>query len=61
MARLLPSKTYARIEVDLQLPNLIEVQLDSFKRLKEEGLTDLFQELSPIEVIQQGDEAVFPE
>ncbi|OGO27453.1 MAG: DNA-directed RNA polymerase subunit beta [Chloroflexi bacterium RBG_16_54_18] len=60
MARLLPSKSYARIEVDLQLPNLIEVQLDSFRRLKEEGLTDLFQELSPIESYNKGMKLYFP-
>ena len=49
MSSVLPSKSYARIEVTLPLPNLIEVQLDSFKRLKDEGLSDLFHEISPIE------------
>ena len=44
MASALPRKNYARIQVDLGLPNLIEVQLDSFERLKREGLGDLFHE-----------------
>ena len=40
MASSLPQKSYARIPVKLDLPNLIEVQLDSFERLKKEGLGD---------------------
>ena len=51
MASSLPAKTYAQIPVKLDLPNLIEVQLDSFERLKREGLGDLFHEISPIERI----------
>ena len=47
MASNLPSKSYARINIDLELPDLIEVQLESFKRLKTEGLADLFHEISP--------------
>jgi len=38
MASSLPQKNYARIPVNLGLPNLIEVQLDSFERLKRKGL-----------------------
>ena len=60
MASALPSKTYARIAVKLPLPNLIEVQLESFKRLKEEGLMDLFHELSPIESYNKGMKLFFP-
>ena len=48
MASSLPRKSYARIPVNLDLPNLIEIQLDSFERLKKEGLGDLFHEISPI-------------
>ncbi|NLI44463.1 MAG: DNA-directed RNA polymerase subunit beta [Chloroflexi bacterium] len=44
----MPPKTYARIPVGLELPQLIQVQLDSFKRLKDEGLKSLFNEISPI-------------
>ena len=43
MSSTLPKKSYARIPVNINLPNLIEVQLDSFERLKREGLGDLFQ------------------
>ncbi|OGO26828.1 MAG: DNA-directed RNA polymerase subunit beta [Chloroflexi bacterium RBG_16_52_11] len=60
MASVLPSKSYARIEVKLSLPDLIEVQLDSFHRLKEEGLADLFHELSPIESYNKGMKLFFP-
>lgn len=56
----LPTKTYARIRVKLPLPNLIEVQLDSFIRLKNEGLADLFNELSPIESYNKGMKLYFP-
>ncbi len=56
----LPRKTYARIPVNLGLPNLIEVQLDSFKRLKKEGLSDLFHEISPIESYNKGMKLYFP-
>ena len=49
MTDLMPPKTYARIPVGLELPQLIQVQLESFKRLKDEGLGSLFNEVSPIE------------
>lgn len=60
MASLLANKTYARIPVIFDLPDLIEVQLDSFKRLKEEGLGDLFHEISPIESYNKGMKLYFP-
>ncbi|MFA5876699.1 MAG: DNA-directed RNA polymerase subunit beta, partial [Candidatus Margulisiibacteriota bacterium] len=60
MASVLPEKNYARIPVTLNLPNLIEVQLDSFKRLKAEGLGDLFHEISPIESYNKGMKLFFP-
>ena len=60
MASATPSKTYARIDVNLELPDLIEVQLDSFRRLKEEGLADLFHEVSPIESYNKGMKLYFP-
>jgi len=60
MATNLPSKSYARINVKLSLPDLIEVQLDSFERLKKEGLRDLFHELSPIESYNKGMKLSFP-
>ncbi len=60
MATALPSKSYARIDVKLPLPDLIEVQIESFKRLKAEGLADLFHELSPIESYNKGMKLFFP-
>ncbi len=60
MASALPSKSYARIDVKLSLPDLIEVQIDSFERLKKEGLADLFHELSPIESYNKGMKLYFP-
>ncbi|MDO9130464.1 MAG: DNA-directed RNA polymerase subunit beta, partial [Anaerolineales bacterium] len=60
MASVLPRKNYARIPVSLDLPNLIEVQLDSFVRLKKEGLGDLFHEISPIESYNKGMKLYFP-
>lgn len=60
MAYTLPIKSYARINVSLPLPDLIEVQIDSFQRLKREGLGDLFNELSPIESYNKGMKLYFP-
>ncbi len=60
MASSLPQKNYARIPFTLDLPNLIEVQLDSFERLKKEGLGDLFHEISPIESYNKGMKLYFP-
>jgi DNA-directed RNA polymerase subunit beta len=54
------TKSYARIDVSLELPDLIEVQLESFKRLKKEGLADLFHEISPIESYNKGMRLYFP-
>jgi len=41
-------KSYARIPDVLELPQLIEVQLQSFEVFKAEGLMELFEEISPI-------------
>ncbi|MBK9927806.1 MAG: DNA-directed RNA polymerase subunit beta [Anaerolineales bacterium] len=60
MSSTLPKKSYARIPVNINLPNLIEVQLDSFERLKREGLGDLFHEVSPIESYNKGMKLYFP-
>ncbi|MBT7073523.1 MAG: DNA-directed RNA polymerase subunit beta, partial [Anaerolineae bacterium] len=60
MASSLPKKSYARIPVTLDLPNLIEVQIESFKRLKEEGIESLFREISPIESYNQKMQLYFP-
>ncbi len=60
MPSALPVKSYARIPVVFDLPDLIEVQLDSFRRLKSEGLADLFNEISPIESYNKGMKLYFP-
>ena len=41
-------KSYAKLPQVLELPNLILVQIESFEWFKEEGLRELFQEISPI-------------
>ena len=60
MASALPKKSYARIPVTLDLPNLIEVQIESFKRLKKDGLESLFREISPIESYNKKMQLYFP-
>ena len=41
-------KSYARLPEILAVPNLIKVQLDSFRWFQEEGLKQLLEEISPI-------------
>jgi len=60
MSEVLPTKSYARINLELSLPDLIEVQLRSFDRLKSDGLADLFHEISPIESYNKGMKLYFP-
>ena len=60
MASVLEKKSYARIPVIYNLPNLIEAQLDSFNRLKSDTLIDLFSEISPIESYNKGMKLYFP-
>ena len=43
------TKNYARTHNSMPLPSLIQVQLDSFERFRNEGLAELFDEISPIE------------
>ncbi len=42
-------RSYGKIESVLDVPNLIQVQIDSFDWFKTEGLGELFEEISPIE------------
>ena len=42
-------RSYARIPSVLEVPNLIQVQLDSFDWFKNDGLKELLEEVSPIE------------
>ena len=41
-------KRYARIPEVLPVPNLIELQLESFRWFIDKGLRELFDEISPI-------------
>ena len=40
-------RNYSRVQTNVELPNLIEVQTGSFQWLIAKGLNDLFQEISP--------------
>ena len=42
-------KSYARIAHILDLPNLIHIQVDSYRWFQREGLRELFDEISPIQ------------
>ena len=41
--------SFARIPDIRTMPGLIQIQLDSFEWFKQEGLRELFEEISPIE------------
>ncbi len=43
-----PRKSYARVRTPMSLPNLIQLQKDSFRWFQTEGLKELFEEVSPI-------------
>ncbi len=60
MAEKLAAKSYARIPDIYALPNLIEVQLNSFNWFIEEGLRELFDEVSPIESFNGALKLYFP-
>jgi DNA-directed RNA polymerase subunit beta len=53
-------KSYARISEVLELPDLIQVQLQSYSWFQEEGLRDLFDEISPIQSFNGNLELHFP-
>src|SRR5690625_7981319 len=42
-------RSYARIHEVLELPNLIEIQTASYNWFLEEGLKEMFKDISPIE------------
>jgi DNA-directed RNA polymerase subunit beta len=46
---IIPSKTYASIPKVIEVPNLIQIQLESFDWFKTEGIQVLLQEISPID------------
>ena len=53
-------KSYARIPDVLPLPDLIEVQLQSYDSFQDEGLRELFDEVSPIQSFNGNLELHFP-
>lgn len=53
-------KSYARIPDVIDIPTLIQVQLESFKWFKDEGLLELFDEISPIESFNHNYALYFP-
>ena len=46
---ILESRSYARIPDVLDMPNMIQMQIDSFEWFKREGLRELLAEISPIQ------------
>ena len=60
MTQSLAAKSYARIPDTHALPNLIEIQLNSFNWFIEEGLRELFDEVSPIESFNGSLKLYFP-
>ncbi len=60
MASTSNQKWYSRIPEVYSLPNLIDVQLESFKWLVETGLSELFNEISPIVSYNSGMKLFFP-
>jgi DNA-directed RNA polymerase subunit beta len=55
-----PTKTYARTTDPLELPTLIDVQLNSFQHFRDEALLELFEEISPIESFNGDLKLFFP-
>ena len=47
-------RAFSRVPSVIDVPNLIQVQLDSFDHFKSDGLGDLFREISPIEDYPSG-------
>ena len=60
MAEIHGQKWYSRIPDIFPLPKLIGVQLESFEWLRDEGLAELFDEISPIESYNGGMKLFFP-
>jgi DNA-directed RNA polymerase subunit beta len=60
LQRFTRTKNYARFPDVQELPSLIEVQLQSFRWFIEEGLAELFDEISPIESFHGDLKLYFP-
>ena len=46
-------RNYSKIRTDVDLPGLIEIQTESFKWFVEEGLKEVFDDISPITSFNQ--------
>jgi len=55
-----PLKDYSRIKPVLPLPSFIEVQLESYRWLKEVGIGELLDEISPVVAYNEGMRLYFP-
>ena len=42
-------RSYSRIEEKLELPNLIEIQTNSYEWFLKSGLIEMFKDISPVE------------
>ncbi len=60
MASTIGRKSYARITEEYKLPTLIEVQLESFEWFRNDGLAQLFDEITPVESFNKGMKLFFP-
>ncbi|MCP4415592.1 MAG: DNA-directed RNA polymerase subunit beta [Chloroflexi bacterium] len=56
----LPTKNYARMTELLELPTLIDVQLESFEQFIGSSISELFDEISPIESFKGNLKLYFP-
>ncbi len=56
----LPTRTYARTTDPMELPTLIDIQLDSFEMFIDESIAELFDEISPIESFNGDLKLYFP-
>ena len=45
-------RSYSRIKEVLELPNLIEIQTDSYKWFMDKGLREMFDDIMPIDDFQ---------
>ena len=45
-------RSFSRIKEVLDLPNLIEIQTDSFKAFLDHGLKEVFEDVLPIQTLQ---------
>jgi len=56
----LPTKNYARMTELLELPTLIDIQLESFEQFINHSVSELFDEISPIESFKGNLKLYFP-